>query len=277
MCAPLLTHDRTLGVVFAGSTSGRVPLKEHHLHLLTVIANLAAVAIDQGHLRQRVEEELVLRSRLTRYHSPTLVDELLADSEGRGAMPPMERDVLVLFADIVGFSTRTEHMAPAQVSRLLNGLFPELVEIIFAHGGTLEKCLGDGLMAIFGAPNDLPDHPRRAVECAMAMQKRVMELDVHEGADEPVRLRIGTNSGMAVAGDIGSARRVEYTVLGNTVNVTARLEAFVARPGETAIGPGTHAALGDAFATELLGPQTLKGIGEAIPAYRVIGERSAEH
>jgi adenylate cyclase len=161
-------------------------------------------------------------------------------------------------------------MAPAQVSRLLNGLFSELVEIIFAHGGTLDKFLGDGLMAIFGAPNDLPDHRSRAVECAMAMQQRVAELDVREGADTPVQLRIGINSGMAVAGDIGSERRVEYTVLGNTVNVASRLESLVAQPNEIVIGSATQVDLGESILTEPLGPQILKGISEPVPAFRVV-------
>jgi len=211
-----------------------------------------------------------LRSRLTRYHSPTLVEELLASKEGRGSMPPVEREVSVLFADIVAFSTRTERMAPPAVSRLLNGLFSELVEIVFSHEGTLDKFLGDGMMAIFGAPNDLPDHASKAVECAMAMQKRVAELDVREGSTEPMRLRIGINSGVVIAGDIGSERRVEYTVLGNTVNVAARLEALVAQPGQIVIGPATQAALRPNIATEPLGPQSLKGIREPVPAFRVV-------
>lgn len=269
MCAPLLTHDRTLGVVFAGSTGRRVALHDYHLHMLTVVASVAAVAIDQARLRQQVAEELLLRSRLTRYHSPTLVDQLLANSSGRGTMPPAERDVSVLFADIAGFTSRTENMAPSAVSRLLNSLFSELVEIVFAHEGTLDKFLGDGLMAIFGAPNDLPGHARRAVECAVAMQKRIAKLDVREGTKEPMRLRIGINSGMVVAGDIGSERRVEYTVLGNTVNLAARFEAFVAQPGDIIIGLPTQSAIAPHIETEPLGSQTLKGISESIPAFRV--------
>lgn len=271
MCVPLLTHDSTLGVLFAGSTSQRVGLQEYHLHLLTVIANLAAVAIDQARLRQRVEEELLLRSRLTRYHSSTLIDKLIANSASGGLMLPTERNVSVLFADIEGFSTRSERMVPSAVARLLNSLFTELVEIIFAHEGTLDKFLGDGVMAVFGAPNDLPNHARQAVNCALAMQKRVAELDLREGSDTPMRIRIGINSGMAVAGDIGSERRVEYTVLGNTVNIAARLEAFVAQPGETIIGPATQAAIGTSIPTEDLGVQTLKGIREPVPAFRVLG------
>ncbi len=186
-------------------------------------------------------------------------------------MLPKEREVSVLFADIAGFSTRSEAMAPAAVARLLNGLFSELVEIIFAHEGTLDKFLGDGLMAVFGAPNDVPRHPRRAVDCALAMQRRVAELDLREGADKPLRLRIGINSGPVVAGDIGSDRRVEYTVLGNTVNIASRLESFVARPGDTVIGPGTRAGLGEGIPVEELGEQTLKGIQAPVAAFRVAG------
>jgi adenylate cyclase len=269
MCVPLLANGSTLGVIFAGSTTRRVPIMEYHLHLLTIIANIAAVAIEQARLRRQVEEELLLRSRLTRYHSPTLIDELLATGKERDAMQPKEREVSVLFADIAGFSTRSESMAPAAVARMLNGLFSELVEIIFGHEGTLDKFLGDGLMAVFGAPNDLPLHARRAVDCALAMQRRVAELDLRDGTGDPVRLRIGINSGPVVAGDIGSDRRVEYTVLGNTVNVASRLESFVARPGDTVIGPLTMAGLDDSFPVESLGDQTLKGIHAPVAAFRV--------
>lgn len=271
MCVPLLTRDCTLGVIFADSTKRRVALQQHHLHLLTLIASIAAVALEQTRLREQVEAERLLRSRLTRYHSPTLIDKLMQSLGGRGAMPPAERDVSVLFADVAGFSTRAEHMTPAAVALLLNALFSELVELIFAHEGTLDKFLGDGLMAVFGAPNDLPDHAHKAVRCALAMQKRVEELDLRHGSGSPVRLRIGINSGPALAGDMGSERRVEYTVLGNTVNIASRLEAFVARPGDTVIGPATQAALAGAIPTEALGGQQLKGISEPVAAFRVLG------
>lgn len=271
MCVPLLTRDSTLGVVFVDSTTRRVALYEVHLHFLTLIANIAAVAIEQARLRLRVDRERTLRERLTRYHSPNLVERLLSASGRHGVMAPTERPVSVLFADIVGFSSRAEHMAPSTVAKLLNSIFSELVEAIFAHEGTLDKFLGDGVMAVFGAPNDLPDHARRAVSCALTMQRLMAERNARTGEPEPIRLRIGINSGMAVAGDIGSDRRLEYTVIGNTVNIASRLQAFVAQPGDVVIGPGTCEGLGDGLVTESLGNQTLKGIRDPVPAFRVTG------
>jgi len=274
MCVPLLTRDSTLGVVFVDSTTRRVALYEHHLHFLTLIGNIAAVAIEQARLRQKVEREHAIRERLTRYQSPNLVERLLAESGPGLALAPMERSVSVLFADIVSFSTRAERTVPSEVALLLNSVFSELVDTIFAHDGTLDKFLGDGIMAVFGAPNDLPDHARRAVSCALAMQRLLAARNARRQDAEPIRLRIGINSGAAVAGDIGSDRRVEYTVIGNTVNVAARLQAFVAQPGDVVIGPATREALGDSPPTEALGPQTLKGIREAVLAFRVLGGAS---
>lgn len=271
MCVPLLTRDSTLGVVFVDSTTRRVALYEYHLHFLTLIGNIAAVAIEQARLRVKVDRERVLRERLTRYQSPNLVERLLAESGPGAAMAPTERSVSVLFADIVSFSTRAERMAPSAVAMLLNSVFSELVETIFAHEGTLDKFLGDGIMAVFGAPNDLPDHAQRAVSCALTMQRLLAARNARLQDAEPIRLRIGVNSGAAVAGDIGSDRRLEYTVIGNTVNVAARLQAFVAQPGDVVVGPATREALGDSFPIEPLGPQTLKGIQATVEAFRVRG------
>ncbi len=271
MCVPLLTRDSTLGVVFVDSTTRRVALYEVHLHFLTLIASIAAVAIEQARLRLKVDRERALRERLTRYHSPNLVERLLSSSGRHGVMVPTERSVSVLFADIASFSSRAEHMAPSAVALLLNSVFSDLVETIFAHEGTLDKFLGDGIMAVFGAPNDLPDHAQRAVSCGLAMQQLVAARNARLSDSEPIRLRIGINSGMAVAGDIGSDRRLEYTVIGNTVNIASRLQAFVAQPGEVVIGPATRDALGDSPPTESLGPQTLKGIRDAVTAFRVHG------
>jgi adenylate cyclase len=270
MCVPLWAAESTIGVIFADSKTRRVRLDEHHLHFLTLLAHVAAAAIEQARLRRRVEEETTFRDRLMRYHSPTLVDEIMSSRAGTGFLDPAEREVTVLFADIVGFSTRTEGMQPREVARLLNSFFSEMVDIIFEHEGTLDKFIGDAIMAIFGAPNDLADHAARAVQCAAAMNAHLARRNVGATEKEQIRIRIGINSGVAVAGDIGSERRVDYTVVGNTVNVASRLEAFVAKPGDIVIGESTHGSLRGRFPTQFLGEQTLKGILRPVKAYQVL-------
>jgi len=271
MCVPLWVSEATIGVIFADSTTRRVRLDEHHLHFLTLLGHVAAAAIEQARLRRQIEEETAFRDRLMRYHSPTLVDEIMAARGGYGAfLDPTEREVSVLFADMVGFSTRTEGMQPREVARLLNLFFSEMVDILFEHEGTLDKFIGDAIMAVFGAPNDLPDHAIRAVQCAAAMHAHLAKRNLGlEGKDE-IHIRIGINSGVAVAGDIGSERRVEYTVVGNTVNVASRLEAFVAKPGGIVIGESTFLAVEGRFPTQYLGEQTLKGIQQPVKAYQVL-------
>jgi adenylate cyclase len=270
MCVPLWAGDATVGVVFADSKTRRVRLDEHHLHFLTLLAHVAAAAIEQARLRTRVQEEAALREQLMRYHSPSLVERIVA-GQSKGLLEPTEREVTVLFADIVGFSTRSEGMPPRDVARFLNRFFSDMVDIIFDHEGTLDKFIGDAVMAIFGAPADVPDHAARAVQCALAMRRHLLERNAAtQLEDEDVHVRIGINTGLVVAGDIGSARRVEYTVVGNTVNIAARLQALVAKPGSIVIGEATQRALGGRFPTVDLGQQVLKGIVQPVRAFDVL-------
>lgn len=270
MCVPLWAGDATIGVVFADSKTRRVRLDEHHLHFLTLLAHVAAAAIEQTRLRTRVQEEAALREQLMRYHSPSLVEKILA-GQSQGLLEPSEREVTVLFADIVGFSTRSEGMPPRDVARFLNHFFSAMVDIIFDHEGTLDKFIGDAVMAIFGAPADVPDHAARAVQCALAMRRHLQERNAATRLeDEDIHVRIGINSGPVVAGDIGSTRRVDYTVVGNTVNIAARLQALVAEPGTIVIGETTQRALAGRFPTTDLGQQKLKGILQPVHAYEVL-------
>ena len=270
MCVPLWVADATIGVVFVDSKTRRVRLDEHHLHFLTLLAHVAAAAIEQARLRTRVQEEAALREQLMRYHSPSLVEKIMA-GQSTGLLEPSEREVTVLFADIVGFSRRCEGMPPREVARFLNRFFSAMVDLIFDHEGTLDKFIGDAVMAIFGAPGDVPDHAARAVQCALAMRRHLEQRNAATNLDgEEIHIRIGINSGPVVAGDIGSARRVDYTVVGNTVNVAARLEALVAKSGSIVIGEATQRALAGRFPTADLGQQTLKGILQPVRAYEVL-------
>jgi adenylate cyclase len=273
MCAPLWNKDDVIGVVFIDSSLKSGTFTPEDLDLLTALANYAAIGIEQARLNEKIKEEIKRRSQLERYPSPAVVNRILSFSATDSSVDAQEMDVTVLFSDIVGFTSLAEKMEPHRVSLMLNDYFAEMTDIIFSHDGTLDKFIGDAIMAIFGAPIPMEDHAVRAVRTALEMKHRLKELNEEKFSAIPFRVRIGINSGRVVAGDIGSPKRIEYTVLGNTVNIASRIESSVAPPGEIVIGEDTYEQIKDEFDTECLGPAHLKGLEKTIMTYRVLGER----
>ena len=279
MCAPLWNKDEVIGIIHVDSPMLTNCFTVNDLDLLTALANYAAVAIERARLNQKIIAEERKRERLGRFLSPQVTNRILAaaDTHGGGELgAPEVREVTVLFADIVGFTTMSEKMSPSAVSLLLNDYLSRMTEVIFRHEGMLDKYIGDAIMAVFGAPLDMPDHAQRAIRTALEMQERLAEWNAerHEGPE--LRIRIGINSGKAVAGEIGSINKKEYTVLGDTVNTASRLESSVARPGTVVIGPNTREAAGAVFECRPLGAFTLKGKEREVQAYEVIGKAQAE-
>ncbi len=270
MCAPLWHREQVMGVIYVDSPLHVGSFSAADLDLLTALANYAAVAIEQARLREHIQREQSVRQRLERYHSPAVIEAVLAAPE-RSTPPVMLRETSILFADIVSFSTRCESLPPEDVAAFLNQFFSLAAEAVFAYGGTLDKFIGDAVMAFFGAPLPQPDHAERAVRCAVALQKALTVWNRERAVAglDPVEVRIAIHSGPVVVGDIGSATRVDYTVLGNTVNVAARLEEFVAQPAQIVIGESTQGAIAHLFPTEHLGNVQLKGLSRKIAAYRI--------
>jgi adenylate cyclase len=165
------------------------------------------------------------RANLSRYFPPSMVDELAHRDEPLGGV--RSQDVAVLFADIVGFTRYAEESTPDDVISLLRGLHAALEEVVFAHRGTLDKYMGDGLMASFGTPNPSSADAANAIAAAFAMQESVARLNAERTGRglEPIRLSVGVHFGPVILGDIGNARRMEFAMLGDTVNVASRLEA----------------------------------------------------
>jgi adenylate cyclase len=272
MCAPLWSGERIIGVMQVDSPFQVGVFNERDLDFLTTLANFAAVAVERIRWAKQAELEKSLRNRLERYHSPAVVEEVLRQGadEGMGRLKPAQ--VTVLFADLVGFTPFAESARPEKVADSLDAFLNLAVEAIFRAGGTLDKFIGDCVMAFFGAPVPLEDHALRAVRAAVEIQRDLAAWNRERTAQglPGFRARVALNSGPVVVGDIGSARRVDYTVLGNTVNVAARLEALVAQPGDVVLGPETWRLLNGAIPAEPLGEFQLKGLQQKIQAYKVV-------
>ncbi|HLO68161.1 MAG TPA: adenylate/guanylate cyclase domain-containing protein [Holophaga sp.] len=264
LCAPLIVDTQSLGVIYLESSLNKGGFRREDEHLLSAMANFAAVGIQR-------ERETRFRQRLERYHSPQVVGEIMKSSQNLDAPILQARrcEISVLFADISGFTRMSEGMEPLQLASILNRSFEVLTDQIFLRGGTLDKYIGDAIMAFFGAPAPDPDHARHAVEAAVAMQQGLQALnDCRPEGFPELRMRIGINSGEAFAGDIGCEKRMDYTVMGSTVNLASRLESSVATPGQIAIGPRTMELLKMHGLTQL-DPVKVKGIDHEIRPFLV--------
>jgi len=268
MCAPLWNRDEVVGVLYVDSPLS-AQFTAPDLDAFTALTNAAAIAIEQARLSGQLLEETRRRERLQRYHSPSVVSRILHSPETDGGLDAQERDVTIMFCDIVGFTTLCEHLAPAQAAALLNTFLTRMTDVVFEHEGTLDKFLGDALLAVFGAPFEQPHHPRRAVEAALAMRKALAVLN-RAGDSPKLEMRISINSGIALTGDIGSPRRREFTVLGDVVNTAARMEQL-ASPGEIVISGATQARLGAGFTLRPLGERPIRGRTSQLQLFAVEG------
>jgi adenylate cyclase len=209
---------------------------------------------------------------MERYHSPAVIDEIVKGVVMSDETEVRFAEVSILFADISGFTTISETKKPEEVSEFLSHFFSCAVESIFAYGGTLDKFIGDAVMAFFGAPIPQEDHADRAVLAGLMMQRLVGEwnADREKTSLPPVRIRVGINSGPAVVGNVGTEKRVDYTVLGSSVNIASRLESGVAKPGQLVISQNTLERVVGSFETESLGEFALKGLQQKMPVYAVL-------
>ena len=153
---------------------------------------------------------------------------------------------------------------------MLNDFFGRMSEVIFEHDGTLDKFIGDAILAVFGAPFEQPDHATKAVAASLAMKRELIKANM-EHPDRPLRMRIAINSGRALTGDIGSPKRREFTVLGDVVNTASRLESTVAKPDQIVISEYTLEKIGNAFQVQPLGGVKLRGRDTELNVFEVVG------
>jgi adenylate cyclase len=236
---------------------------------------LREIAQEEAHheatLRSRLrlyQERHVLRDTFSRYVSPELCEEILKNP-GLLALGGRRQEVTVLFADIRNFTSMSETMAPEAVVEVLNTYFTEMVDLVFRFQGTLDKFVGDALMAVFGVPLPLPQAASRAVECALAMQRHLRQMQA-AGLTPIQGMRIGINTGEAIVGNIGSHRRMDFTVVGDAVNVAARLQELAKEvEADTLVSEATFKALEGRFEAVPEPAVVLRGRKEATVTYRL--------
>jgi adenylate cyclase len=268
MCAPLWQGNDIIGLLYVDNPMSQ-GFNEADLDLFTAFSNYAAVAIAQAQLASMVYQEVRRRERLERYHSPAVVDRILkGGTDADAPFIAQERDLTVLFADLAGFTSLAEQMPPQQVAVLLNVFFARMADVIFQHDGTLDKFIGDAVLAVFGAPLDLADHALHAVRAAQEMHRALARLNAERPA-HPLRMRIAIHTGVAMVGDIGSPKRREYTVLGDVVNTAARIEDSAAEPGQTVISRATYDRLAGRVAARSLGLVQFRGQTKQVELFDV--------
>lgn len=270
ICVPLWLEDRVLGVIVLDANMLEHAFSEEELDICTAVGYQIALAIEEYRLREVIREEEEKRRALLRHFSPDVASMLMSSAEME--KDPLEvglREVTVLFADIQGFTSKSETLSPMEMANLLNGYFKLMAEAIFKEDGTLDKFIGDGVMAIFGAPYSHEDDPERAVRCALRMYHYLKSYNDTLPAGMQLKIRIGINTGTVVAGNFGSLQRMEYSVLGDGVNVAARLQGL-AEPGTILIGRDTFDKARGKFFFRPLGTKPVKGKANEVEVYEVL-------
>lgn len=219
-----------------------------------------------------IRREVQLRADLSRFMSHELVEAIVRGEHGL-ALGGSRAEITVLFADVVAFTPMAESRAPEEVVALLNELFSMLSEIVFRHAGTVDKFIGDCIMAVWGAPTPQSDHALRALRAADEMMRflEVGNEDWRERLGVELRLAIGINSGTVIVGNVGSKKRMEYTAIGDVVNVAARLETL-ARPNQVLLAEPTQLLAAGEFQFRSCGTQQLSGRTKSIGVYELCTE-----
>ncbi|CUR34080.1 adenylate/guanylate cyclase domain-containing protein [Planktothrix tepida] len=268
MCAPLQLRESVIGVLYVDNLSLTDIYSPEDVEFLTALANQSAIAIDNAELYKKMQEEAVIRNKLERFFPPAVSRKLREE----GKLGIVESEVTALFSDITRFTEMSSRMQPRQVISMLNEYFKIMVEeIVFPFEGTLEKYIGDALVAVWGAPYSRHDDVDRAVRAAIEMQWSVYRMNEQwkQRYGEPIYIHIGLNTGQVAAGNIGSSKLIQYTHIGDTMNVASRI-CSAAQKNEILISQSTFDQLKDrSIPLEKIPPVIVKGKAEPLQLYRI--------
>ena len=269
ICAPLIAESGVHGAIYADRLDPFASFTPDDLELISAVASQTAVAVENVRAHERLAREEVARANYARFLPEYVVKQMLEHPESF-KLGGVNQKITVLFADIRGFTRLSEHAEPEKVVQLLNKYFSAMTDIIFAHGGTLDKYLGDGLMALFGAPTATPDDATNALNAAVAMQRRLIGIneDLQKEGLPVVAIGIGLHTGEAVVGYIGSERRSEYTAIGDTVNTASRLESN-SQGGQILLSDAAKQAAKCRYKLIPLEPIAVKNRVQPVPLFEV--------
>lgn len=267
LCAPITSSGKIIGVLNINDREGGFTAGDGKI--ARTVAEFAGMFIDNARLNREKLEENRIRDRLSRYLSPYIVNELV--KEGGLSLGGHKSQVTVMFTDIRGFTAMSERMNPADIVSQLNEYFTEMVDIVFQHGGTLDKFVGDMIMALFGAPVADEKSESRAISAAIDMTRRLHELNEkwHAEGKERFHVGIGIHSGEAIVGNIGSPRHMDFTAIGDSVNIAQRIESQ-AHGGEILVSRDVYDRQKNNFTMEAAGMLSVKGKSQPIESFRVI-------
>ena len=274
ICAPLFTESGVHGALYADRLDPFSAFKPDDLELISAVAAQTAIAVENVRAHERLAKEEVARANYSRFLPEYVVTQML-ENPNSFKLGGVTQTITVLFADIRGFTRISEHASPENIVQLLNRYFSAMTDIIFAHGGTLDKYLGDGLMALFGAPAVTPKDAANAMAAAVAMQRRMLSINDElraEGFPE-IGIGIGLHTGEVIVGYIGSERRSEYTAIGDTVNTASRLESN-AKAGEILVSEATAQAARSRYQLAPRDPISVKNREQPVPLFEVEWQHS---
>src|SRR6185312_12552751 len=268
MCAPLLATNRLLGLLYVDNMEKPSAFAQEELNVFALVAAQAAAAIDNALSHEKISRQAQQRLALERFLSPEVAEMAAANPDVR--LGGTKQKATVMFADIRGFTSISEGMDPDRIVDLLNEYFTRVTDVIFDYEGMIDKYIGDSVMAVFGAPMSKGNDAANAVNAAIQVQRLMLEMNRDAAARHwpELRIGIGINTGIVTAGNIGSPRRLDYTVVGDTVNIAARLMSS-AEGGQILISGSTAAELPEGSGLRRLRARRVKGRSELVINYSV--------
>ncbi|MBL4632325.1 MAG: FHA domain-containing protein [Kofleriaceae bacterium] len=276
MCVPMIYRQQIFGIIHLDSLFARGVFSNKDLQILTGLAAQAGRAIDNSYKAKEIERSALARRDFERLLPPEIVEQVISGKvqlQRGGEL----RETTVLFSDIRGFTQWSEKHQPAHIVSILNDYFELMVDAIHRHHGTLDKFMGDGIMALFGAPIAHDNDPLNAVLCSLDMLKGLATLNekLTSLGQEEVAIGIGINNGPIIAGYMGSSKSMEYTAIGDHVNLAARL-CGAAVPGQILLSDRTYDAVKEHVNVKPLDPIRVKGKSEPISIFQLIGEKRTD-